>query len=278
MAPVFSLNDGAMFISLTYLSIDMQFETQEFQHCQWPVQKWLLVSFLLILAFRLAHIFGSSQAVAGSGDFLLNLRHKATLPRILVSLTWLMFLPFFAAWTGVGTFWLWESKKISSKCLPWGLPLCFIILWQVLSYAWICIHLGLGSRAWFLERRLRQTEDNLRAMEDPDTLSRWGQVSQLSGDTALTNNSMVGLTPEQIKQLPETVGGAIDLQENECSICLNEICDHDAVRQLGTCGHTFHRCCIDLWLLRRADCPLCKQNVVQHEDAPAVVEAERWHV
>merc|ERR1711879_982422 len=142
------------------------------------------------------------------------------------------------------------------------------------------IHLGLGSVAWILERRLRRTESSLRAMEDPDTVSRWGHVSDLQNYTALANNTLGGLQPDQIKALPEISASTADLQELECSICLNEFCDGDAMRQLPTCGHTFHRCGIDLWLLRRADCPLCKQNVfVSSDTSPTVaMETEHWHV
>lgn len=270
-----SRNDCVLAISLTYLSVDMQFQWHEFEHCHWPVDRWLLVSYIFILAFRLAHVVGSSRAALGSGDFLVNLRHKGTLPRLLVSLTWLCFLPLFVAWTGVGTFWLLDSRKSSARCLPMGMSLCFIILWLVLSYGWICVHLVLGGVAWIYERRLRQSEDSLRAMEDPDTLSRWGQVSQLPGYTSLVNGSLGGLTPLQINSLPEMLASQTGFQENECSICLNEVCDNDSVRRLTTCGHTFHRCCIDLWLLRRADCPLCKQSVLENCDPPA--EMEHWH-
>merc|ERR1719240_2554844 len=134
------------------------------------------------------------HTTAGSGDFLLNLRHKDSLPKVLMSLTWLLFLPLFAVWTGIGSFWLYDSKRLSGRCLPMGMPLCFIVAWQALSYGWILIHSTLGGIAWVLERRLRRTEANLRAVVDSDTLSRWGQVSELSGYTSL-DNSLVGLTP-----------------------------------------------------------------------------------
>lgn len=263
-----SLNDGVLCISLLYLSIDMQYQWHEFASCRWPVNRWLLVSYIFVLAFRLTHILGSAYAPAGSGDFLLNLRHKDNMAHLWWSLTWFLVLPLFAIWTGLGTYWLWDSKCHSSRCLPMGMPLCFVIIWQVLSYAWMIIHFTLAGFAWVLENRLRRTESSLRSLEDSDTVARWGNVSQLPDITALVNNSLGGLTPDEIHALPETVAGEDELgEEKECSICLNEICCNDAVRQLGSCGHTFHRSCIDLWLLRRADCPLCKTTVRKSEDS-----------
>jgi len=263
MAPSLSLNDGVLVMSLLYLSIDMQYEWHEFASCRWPVDRWLLVSYVFIVAFRLIHALGSSHTAAGSGDFLLNLRHKNTLARLLMSATWVVVLPLFAVWTGIGSFWLWDSKRLDGRCLPMGMPLCFICTWQALSYAWILIHATLGGIAWVLEGRLRRTEASLRSIEDPDTIARWGQVSQLPGYTALENNSLGGLTPDQIKALPEALASTVELcEEPDCPICLNCLEPNDVVRQLGTCSHTFHRSCIDLWLLRRADCPLCKQSVL----------------
>jgi len=256
------MNDGVLFTALLYLSIDMQYAWDEFTSCQWPVNRWLLVSYIFIVAFRLMHAFGTMKMSAAGGDFLLNLRHKETLPHLLMSMTWLV-LPLFAVWTGVGTYWLVDSKRLDGRCLPLGVPFYFIATWQALSYGWILIHATLGGMAWFLERKLRRTEDALRSIEDPDTLSRWGDVGRMSSYTDLANNSLNGLTPEQIKKLPESTADALDLSEgSECSICLNDLEHDDAVRKLGNCGHTFHRSCIDLWLLRRADCPLCKGNVL----------------
>lgn len=278
--PALSLNDWVLVTSLLYLSIDMQFQWHEFESCHWPVHRWLLVSYIFILAFRMTHIFGTMHTAAGSGDFLLNLRHKDTIPRVLLSLTWLLVLPLFAVWTSVGSFWLWDSKRLSSRCLPMGMPLCFIITWQALSYAWILIHTTLGGVAWVLERRIRRTEANIAAVADSDTVSRWGDVSQLSGYTALVSNPLGGLSPEQIKALPEALASEVKLGEGmECSICLNELLHDDSVRHLGGCGHTFHRACIDLWLLRNASCPLCKQNVLaKGVSAETQSETEHWHV
>lgn len=257
-----SYNDGVLLVSLLYLGMDISNSWDEFSHCRWPVHRWLLVSYFFILLFRISHIVGTVYTTEESGDLLLNLRHKGTLPRTIVSITWLLMLPLFMVWTGLGSYWLVDSKRHSAQCLPMGMLLCFIITWQVLTYAWIAVHVGVGSIAWVLEYRLRKAESNLRAIEDPDMVRRWGQVSSLSGYTALSGALGGGLTPSEIGALPHFEATEAEVGEaSECSICLGDIRVGDSVRQLRTCGHTFHRPCLDLWLLRRADCPLCKRDV-----------------
>lgn len=258
-----SWNDGVLIASLTYLCIDINSSWHEFSECHWPVHRWLLVSYAFILIFRFTHIAGSLCATAESGDFLLNLRHKGALARMLVSITWYLMLPLFTAWSFLGTFWLVDSKMRSGQCLPMGMLLFFIITWQVLAYGWVFVHVGIGTVAWVLEYRLRKAEFNLRAIEDTDMLLRWGQVSSLPGYTSLTGTSNEGLSPTDIASLPHHVATEVDAGSGfECSICLGDINEGDSVRRLGVCGHTFHRPCLDLWLLRRADCPLCKRNVM----------------
>lgn len=51
-----------------------------------------------------------------------------------------------------------------------------------------------------------------------------------------------------------------------CSICLSDLTDasgdvlnHDGIRVLPECGHTFHSICIDAWLRRNKKCPLCSR-------------------
>jgi len=48
----------------------------------------------------------------------------------------------------------------------------------------------------------------------------------------------------------------IDNDKNECSICLNEI----SLKYLNTtsCGHTFHKKCINKWIIQRNNCPNCR--------------------
>jgi len=256
-------NDAILVVSLLYLSVDIQYDWDTFATCHRPIHKWLLVSYTLILAARVICIVGSLQSTAESGKFLLNIRHNHAVGKFLTSFTWLIIVPCFTFWSIIGTTWFLEVKRHTPDCLPSDVHLWFLAIWQVLGYLWVLIHTGLGTMAWFLERRLRSTELDLAQIEDTDVVTRWGQVSRLQGYTAVQGLSKEGgLTPAQILALPSvTVPEHPQMVEEECPICLNGLKCGDNVRQLGPCGHTFHRSCIDLWLLRRADCPLCKRTV-----------------
>jgi hypothetical protein len=139
----------------------------------------------------------------------------------------------------------------------------------VFAYMWIGVHVMIARAAWSMERRLRRMEADLRTIEDDVVLSRWGRVSQSHTYTTLQRPSDKGLTPAEIADLPTwTYTAGVAIREEECSICLTSLCPGESIRQLGTCGHAFHRECIDLWLLRRADCPLCKTEVCSNQRQP----------
>lgn len=263
------LNDAVLVFSLLYLCIDLQSEWDGFAACKQPLHKWLLGSYALVVMSRLVYIAGNCLATQpeGASDFLLDLRHKDTLLKTLMSITWLVIVPAFTFWSAVGTKWIWDVRRFTPECLPSTGHLWFLVVWQVLSYMWILIHGGLGVVAWILERRIRRAEGDLRQLEDPELLARWGQVSRLSGISSLpVLQGEVGLTPSQITSLPglSVAGKGLADVEEECPVCLCALRQGDSVRQLVGCGHTFHRSCIDLWLIRRADCPLCKRKVQPH--------------
>lgn len=88
--------------------------------------------------------------------------------------------------------------------------------------------------------------------------ARWGHMSSIPGYSSLMPNK--GLSPKEIEGLDSFTWGCCE--GAECSICLNDLDEGDAVRKLPGCSHTFHKSCIDLWMLRRADCPLCKCKVL----------------
>lgn len=254
-----SANDGILLLSLAYSAVDIVFEWDNFKGCVQPIHWWLLLSYGFVIIFRISHLLGNVQAGGESEDFLLNLRQQKTIPRILVKVTWLLLVPVFAIWTVTGSMWFKDVMMYTPECLPMGAHPWFIGFWQALSYLWILVHLIFGGIAVLLERRIRNAEGDIREIEDADSIARWGRMSNIPGYAAMVGTKNAGLSAQDIERLPtETWGGC---EEVECSICLNDICAGDSVRRLPGCSHTFHKACIDLWVLRRADCPLCKCKV-----------------
>jgi len=272
MSRLLGYNDAVLIVSLSLSSIDLLCEWSAFQGCAKPIHAWLVVSYAFVVAVRTAHLFGAhlakSQAQQSGGaspaseEFILDLRHKASAARLLVSITWRFALPFFVFWTLLGTRWMSDVMQHSPTCVPSPEQLYFAMFWLVLCYGWIIVHCGVGGIAWLLELRVRHAERDLRAVEDADVLARWGQVSHLSDFHALDGRAeMNGLTPDEIQSLPcEPYSRWGDCEEEECSICICHLEPGEAVRRLPSCGHTFHKSCIDLWLLRCAHCPLCKRE------------------
>ena len=42
-----------------------------------------------------------------------------------------------------------------------------------------------------------------------------------------------------------------------CPICHGDFDDDTSVRQIRTCGHSFHEPCLESWLAKVESCPLC---------------------
>lgn len=60
------------------------------------------------------------------------------------------------------------------------------------------------------------------------------------------------------------------VQREECSICLdNAELTHTNWVQLKVCSHTFHKSCIDTWMVNHIDpvCPLCLRKIYQKNES-----------
>lgn len=269
MASCTIFNDIVLIASLVYWVADMEDDMLEFRSCASPIRTWLFVSYAFVIGYRLVNILGEKFAAKESGDsFLVNLRHRSILPRVLAKLMWIAVLPCFTAWTMLGSYWILRSKAQSPLCLPAGETLFFVAVWHILCYGCIALHIYAGFVAYVRESKLRQAESALRDIENDDMRSRWGDVSHLPDFAALPSNFGAHMSPVDINKLPvKLIGPADVMKEQECSICLEKFLLADRVRQLKGCGHTFHSSCIDLWLLRCAHCPLCKGDVRTDSEA-----------
>uniref|UniRef100_A0A0A0LY13 RING-type domain-containing protein n=1 Tax=Cucumis sativus TaxID=3659 RepID=A0A0A0LY13_CUCSA len=49
--------------------------------------------------------------------------------------------------------------------------------------------------------------------------------------------------------------------EQEYAICLCEIEEGEKCRKMKTCGHVFHKDCIDRWFKVDDHCPICRTSV-----------------
>jgi hypothetical protein len=249
--------DALLLASHVFLMIDLSFDWGTFAGCKRPVNYWLFVSYGLMLFSRLVFLIGAWRAGRDTGHFLLNGRPKDMTSKFIFSLTWIL-VPFTAMWNLTGTFWFYEVRMYSPRCMPISSNHFWImIVWQILSYGWVIVHTRIAFVAWMLERRLRSVEDGLRQVADEDMLSRWGNTAERIQDyTALRGATEgTGMSPAEIHALPSQEFSGCSSEE--CSICLTEVDAGDQVREL-TCKHVFHRACIDLWLLRNSCCPLCK--------------------
>uniref|UniRef100_A0A914H4T1 RING-type domain-containing protein n=1 Tax=Globodera rostochiensis TaxID=31243 RepID=A0A914H4T1_GLORO len=47
----------------------------------------------------------------------------------------------------------------------------------------------------------------------------------------------------------------------KCPICLDELTPSTDVKELQSCRHTFHRECVDTWLVQKQTCPSCRSEV-----------------
>ena len=54
-----------------------------------------------------------------------------------------------------------------------------------------------------------------------------------------------------------------DIDDTDCTVCLECHQPGEEVRRLP-CSHSFHKKCIDSWLLEKRKCPLCNLDIIKH--------------
>ncbi len=74
-----------------------------------------------------------------------------------------------------------------------------------------------------------------------------------------------GAQKDQIDAIPTAMvplGGVAGMElgvELRCAICLGEYEAGESLRR-PNCGHSFHKDCLDTWLLSKNTCPICQQQ------------------
>ncbi|KAG6402704.1 hypothetical protein SASPL_134910 [Salvia splendens] len=83
-------------------------------------------------------------------------------------------------------------------------------------------------------------------------------------DLELPEHRINGLEPVVVAAIPTMKFNreAFSSMENtQCSICLSEYQEKEVLRIMPKCGHSFHLCCIDVWLRKQSTCPVCRLSV-----------------
>ena len=79
-------------------------------------------------------------------------------------------------------------------------------------------------------------------------------------------DSIIGRMPTLSRGVSmNTLNNATDIINLEeptlCSICRDTITSNSVCRKIKKCNHLFHIVCIDQWLERSVNCPLCRSVV-----------------
>lgn len=251
------LNDALLLTSLLFVAADTCKEWEMYDTCAHPIHVWLLASIGCVVAMRLAHALGNLSVAAQNGtvDLLLDLRHKNMTSRLLADFVRWIGLPALALLTLLGGVWARGVLRSSPGCLPTTGHRWFLLAWVGVCAFWVLSHCSLGVVGMAMERGLRSRETELRNLEDVETLSRWGARSSRQD---LEDGVGTGLTAAQLGALPVATAEAA---LGDCAVCLQPIRGGEGLRRLARCGHGFHRACVDLWLVQRAECPLCRASV-----------------
>lgn len=84
-----------------------------------------------------------------------------------------------------------------------------------------------------------------------------GQLGEAASATVEVDTGVASAAAALNKPpLTGDVSGGV-YSDNSCSVCLDEYVEGDQLLRL-TCGHVFHRSCIDLWLKGHCVCPCCR--------------------
>lgn len=101
---------------------------------------------------------------------------------------------------------------------------------------------------------VRMALHNQDALEQPDNQEQ--HISRIFPDNPR------GRMMDVLHVLPQNKVLVVDMgDERECAICHETVKLQDNLRVLP-CDHQFHQTCVDVWLLQKHSCPLCRINVL----------------
>lgn len=106
----------------------------------------------------------------------------------------------------------------------------------------------------FIENYLQERNDNIKQI-----------ASELNFNNCKEIEHFIGKSSKIKKNDP--------LINNEnCFVCFEPYIEGEHKRELPHCKHFFHKKCIDKWLKKKAQCPICRDNILEEHIQHAIVE------
>lgn len=220
--------------------------------CYRPLNLWFCVAVLQVAGFAAAFIVGH-WAEDRAGWWCVDPRSQVA--KCAFMCTWAMFLPLLASWTAIGMSWLSETLHKTPECFSDNRHLTLLAVSQILCGIAIAAYVVFVVCVWDAQRCRRKNAVAIELVQDADLVHRWGPLK-----VAANMELCGGLSHQEFFDLPLHRQSC---DEGQCVVCLADMIEGDHARSLPSCGHSFHRACIDLWLLRKTTCPLCKADVRQ---------------
>jgi len=103
--------------------------------------------------------------------------------------------------------------------------------------------------------------------EDDNILSNALLTNLLTPFFRSTTNPIGGLEPVIVRPTQAQIDSATEVFSftnqiaDNCTICQDEFCTGNQVRKINSCGHQFHKNCIDQWFERNVRCPVCRYDI-----------------
>ena len=243
--------DFFYFLLFAYLIYHVISSWSSFSYCDQPLHIWLLVTFGFYILKRII-------------IFLMNSIHNSACFRFLLSIYLVLIFPSFVYWTIHGTIWTVQQSQ-NAVCsthvdLFWLIYLCisvsYVLILTIIIYAiYEIIHF---YRLLRIRRRIEDILNNIDVL----------LVSNALQNVYENNNGLIrhemGLTENEKALLPQILldnEKFEEIQNEECSICIEKISQNENIIVLPGCKHIFHALCVLTWLERKPFCPNCKGNI-----------------
>lgn len=131
----------------------------------------------------------------------------------------------------------------------------------------------------YLKIYRRGSSSNLELQQGDATTHDQEFLEEIHGpvlDHPIWYINTIGLQPSVIAAIAvfryRKDDGLIELKD--CTVCLSEFEEGDAIRLLPKCSHAFHVSCIDTWLRSHTNCPMCRSGIVSE----LVLNSDTIHV